>query len=65
VWGSRTENGQLYSMRNLDWLTNVGFSKFKLITVYKIDRKIPHVTFGFSGVIGALAGMSAKGITVH
>jgi hypothetical protein len=36
-----------------------------LITVYKIDNKIPHVTLGFPGVIGALTGMSAAGLTVH
>jgi hypothetical protein len=52
-------------MRNLDWKTGIGFNRHKLITIYKIDNTIPHSTIGFSGMIGALTGMSAEGITVH
>ena len=52
-------------MRNLDWETNTGVNKNKLITVYHIDGKIPHLTLGYPGVVGALTGMSAAGITVH
>lgn len=53
------------TMRNLDWAQDTGMNKYKLITVWKINEKIPHATLGFPGVIGALTGMSAAGITVH
>lgn len=36
VWGQRTKDGKLYSMRNLDWLANTGVNKNKLITVWNI-----------------------------
>jgi hypothetical protein len=41
-----------------------GVNKAKLITVYKPeDGGITHATVGFAGFYGALAGMSAEGIT--
>ena len=40
-------------------------NKYKLVTVWKINGKIPHATLGFPVVMGALAGMSAAGLTVH
>lgn len=36
-----------------------------MIAVYKPNGQIPHVTLGFAGLPGALAGMSAAGLTVH
>eukprot|EP01100_Stratorugosa_tubuloviscum_P012094 TRINITY_DN557_c0_g1_i1.p1 TRINITY_DN557_c0_g1~~TRINITY_DN557_c0_g1_i1.p1 ORF type:complete len:525 (-),score=215.46 TRINITY_DN557_c0_g1_i1:25-1539(-) len=65
VWGSRTVNKNLYSMRNLDWLPNAGISKYKLLTIYHEEGQNPYVTIGFAGLIGSLTGMSSKGITVH
>ena len=65
VWGNRTKDGNLYTMRNLDWAENTGVNENKLITVWKIDGTINHLTLGFPGVLGALTGMSAAGLTVH
>lgn len=66
VWGSRTAGQRLFSARNLDWNKDTGVNKAKLITVYKPeDGGITHATVGFAGFYGALAGMSAEGITVH
>lgn len=65
VWGKRTIESKLYSMRNLDWLENTGVNQNKLITVWNIDDTIPHLTLGFPGVLGALTGMSRAGLTVH
>eukprot|EP01100_Stratorugosa_tubuloviscum_P012095 TRINITY_DN557_c0_g2_i1.p1 TRINITY_DN557_c0_g2~~TRINITY_DN557_c0_g2_i1.p1 ORF type:complete len:498 (-),score=188.84 TRINITY_DN557_c0_g2_i1:264-1757(-) len=65
VWGSRTINGNLYSMRNLDWLANVGISKYKLLTIYHEQNKYSYATIGFAGLIGALTGISNAGVTVH
>lgn len=65
VWGNRTVDGKVFTMRNLDWNANTGVNKNKMVFVYKVDGEIPHVTLGFPGVIGALTGMSAAGLTVH
>lgn len=51
--------------RNLDWETNTGINDYKYLTIYHPDNQIAHATVGFAGVIGALTGMSANGITVH
>ena len=65
TWGSRTQGGKLYTMRNLDWLANTGINVNKIIFVWKITGQIPHVTFGFPSILGALTGMSKAGLTVH
>jgi len=65
VWGSRTEDGRLFSGRNLDWLKDIGLSQFKLITIHHPENGITHASVGWAGVWGALSGMSAAGITVH
>jgi hypothetical protein len=52
-------------MRNLDWEANTGMNQNKIIFVWKITNTIPHTTIGFPGIMGALAGMSQAGLTVH
>lgn len=37
VWGNRTKDGDLYTMRNLDWASNTGINLNKLIVVFNID----------------------------
>jgi len=69
VWGSRTQNGLLYSSRNLDWNTNTGIDMNKLVAVYTItDPKVgvipTYTSLGFATGLGALAGMSSQGISV-
>jgi len=66
VWGSRTIDGSIYTARNLDWNKDTGIAQYKLITVFHPnDGKYAHATCGFAGLIGALAGMSSQGLTVH
>ena len=65
AWGKRTQGGKLITMRNLDWQSNTGMNKNKVLFVWKIDGTIPHATLGFPIVLGALTGMSKAGITVH
>jgi len=66
VWGSRTESGELFSGRNLDWAADTGLASFKLITVYHPpDNLYSHTTVGFCGLYGSLTGMSSQGVTVH
>lgn len=65
IWGSRTVDGDVFSARNLDWLPDLGINKYKLLTVHHPKDGVAHVTVGYAAVWGALAGMSAQGLTVH
>lgn len=65
VWGTRTSGGRLYTGRNLDWLSDTGIADYKLITVFHYPGKTTHIALGFAGLMGALAGISEAGITVH
>ena len=67
AWGKRTNGGGVLSGRNLDWNHDTGINRYKLVTVYHPPEpgRHAHATFGFGGVIGALAGMSAAGLTTH
>ncbi|HOC91986.1 MAG TPA: C45 family autoproteolytic acyltransferase/hydrolase [bacterium] len=69
AWGGRTEGGRLFATRDLDWESKTGVGQYGLVTVYEPagDDGSPrnrYVTFGYPGVIGAIAGMSEKGITI-
>ena len=66
VWGEHTEDGRLLSSRNLDFDRDINETTGKLVTVvrYTGDDSVPYATMGFPGYWGALAGMSAAGITV-
>ena len=66
AWGPRTAGGDLLAMRNLDWVVDSGVSVSKLITVHHPPEagRAAHATVGFAGFVGAIAGMSARGVTV-
>ncbi len=63
LWGSRTEDGKMFSMRNLDWLSQTGMHEDRLITVYHPEGGQPFVSMGYAGVLGCLAGMNASGFS--
>ena len=66
VWGDRTEGGELFSARNLDWNKDTGLNTYKLIMVtVPDDGSIPSAQLGYASLYGPLAGMSAAGLTVH
>lgn len=65
VWGSRTDQGKLFTGRNLDWLKDSGISTSKLITIHRPQNGYAHATIGWAGIWGAITGISSKGITVH
>ncbi|MBN2310225.1 MAG: hypothetical protein JXR94_14720, partial [Candidatus Hydrogenedentes bacterium] len=64
VWGSRTADGKLFALRNLDWLAQTGMHEDRLVTVCRPEGAHPFVTMGYAGVVGALAGMNAEGISL-
>jgi len=66
IWGSRTLDGDLFTARNLDWNKDMGIQENKLISVYHPnDGAYAHATIGYTGFIGALTGISSRGLTVH
>jgi hypothetical protein len=67
VWGNRTLGGGVLSGRNLDWNHDTGINQYKLVAVFHPPEpgRHAHATFGFGGLIGALAGMSSVGLTTH
>lgn len=65
AWGGRTQDSKLFTGRNLDWMPDTGLSKNKLLIVHHPANGYAHVEVGWSGVWGALAGISEAGITVH
>ncbi|MBP8129113.1 MAG: hypothetical protein KA184_05985 [Candidatus Hydrogenedentes bacterium] len=64
VWGSRTADGKMFSLRNLDWVSQTGMHEYRLITVYQPQDRHAFVSMGYAGVIGCLAGMNDQGITL-
>ncbi|KAM9990958.1 hypothetical protein ACTFIY_007014 [Dictyostelium cf. discoideum] len=64
TWGDKTLNGDMFNGRNLDWLNGSGISNNKLITFYHPIGQYSHAAIGFAGLIGAIVGISSKGIFV-
>ena len=64
VWGSRTVDGKMFSLRNLDWISQTGMHEHRLLCVYQPEDRSAFVSMGYAGVIGCLAGMNAHGISL-
>lgn len=64
AWGSRTVEGKMFSIRNLDWISQTGMHEDRLLTVYRPECRNAFVSIGYGGVIGCLAGMNEKGISL-
>lgn len=54
----------MYALRNLDWISQTGIHRMRLLSVVHPETGIPFVTSGFAGSIGALAGMNAEGVAI-
>ncbi|MFP4502139.1 MAG: C45 family autoproteolytic acyltransferase/hydrolase [Candidatus Hydrogenedentota bacterium] len=64
LWGSRTVDGKLFALRNLDWISQSGMHHQRLVSVYHPEGRHAFVSMGYAGVIGALAGMNDAGISL-
>ena len=62
AFGDRTHEGHLLGSRNLDWSTDTGIAVVKGITIFAPDGEFMHAGIGYLGFLGALAGISEKGI---
>lgn len=64
LWGQRTEAGKLYSLRNLDWVSQTGLHEERLVTVCRPEGRNAFVNIGYAGAVGCLAGMNERGLTL-
>lgn len=64
AWGEKTEDGQLLIGRNFDFYAGDDFSKEKLVMFVNPTKGHQFMTYGWAGMMGALSGMNAEGLTV-
>ncbi|MCX5757605.1 MAG: C45 family autoproteolytic acyltransferase/hydrolase, partial [Candidatus Hydrogenedentes bacterium] len=64
VWGKWTKDGRLLHGRNLDWNIADGAQENALILVWRPVNGVPFMMLGWTGGIGSVSGMNAKGITI-
>lgn len=60
--GKATADGQLYQLRVLDWIRELGAQKYPVIIVRRPDAGNASVTFSYAGFIGCISGMNDKGM---
>jgi len=63
AFGSATIDGEIYSMRILDWVRELGTQKYATLLVYQPDVGNNYVSFSYAGFTGCITGMNDQGIT--
>lgn len=63
AWGPLTVDGALIHGRNLDWTIGSGVQESAVVYVGIPQRGHPFALVTYAGMIGAVTGMSARGIT--
>lgn len=64
VWGARTVDGKMFAHRDLDWASQTGIHADRLVTVYRPAEGHAFATMDYAGVLGGLAGLNEKGISL-
>jgi hypothetical protein len=66
AWGEATENGELITARNLDYMAFGALIDMHLIIAYTEpgSGRQPWVTVSWPGLIGAYSAMNAEGVTI-
>ncbi|MDZ7832659.1 MAG: C45 family peptidase [Desulfobacterales bacterium] len=60
AFGKATADGELYQMRVLDWIRQLGAHKHPVILVHQPDQGNASATFSFAGFIGCVSGINEK-----
>jgi len=55
-----TKNGELYHLRVLDWIRELGAQRYPVIHVYQPDTGYSSVSFSYAGFVGCITGMNEK-----
>lgn len=64
AWDENTSDGSLLIARNLDFYAGDEFAKNKIVSFVKPEKGHPFMSVTWGGMIGALSGMNAEGLTV-
>ncbi len=60
AFGNATADGELYQLRVLDWIRELGAQKYPVILVHRPDYGNASVTFSYAGFIGCVSGMNER-----
>lgn len=63
AFGAATKDGEVYSMRILDWVRELGTQKYATILIYKPDVGNRYASFSYAGFVGCITGMNDKYLT--
>ncbi len=55
-----TKNGELYHLRVLDWIRELGAQRYPVIHVYQPNKGHAYVSFSYAGFTGCFTGMNEK-----
>jgi hypothetical protein len=58
AFGDATKNGEIYHLRSLDWIRELGAQRYPVIHVYKPKNGKPYVSFTYAGFTGCITGMN-------
>ncbi len=64
LFGKATRDGELYHVRILDYMTDIGLQETALVVIAEPDGRQPWLNVGFAGFAGSVTGMNARGITI-
>jgi hypothetical protein len=64
AFGQATTDGNLYQLRVLDYLMELGIQDHPTITVYQPNEGNAFVSIGWAGFIGVVSGMNDEGIAL-
>ncbi|WBL27281.1 C45 family autoproteolytic acyltransferase/hydolase [Zunongwangia sp. HGR-M22] len=64
AWDNKTEDGKLLLGRNFDFYAGDEFSNQKMVAFINPDEGHKFMMYTWGGMIGAVSGMNAKGVTV-
>ncbi len=63
AWGDRTDGGMI-ATRTMDWSADIGLKDASLVTIVVPDDGAAYMTVAYVGFVGALAGMSERGLAI-
>jgi len=60
AFGKATRDGEMYQLRVLDWIRELGAQEWPVIIIHEPNQGNASVSFSYAGFIGAISGMNNK-----